>query len=226
MPYDDALQQAKADLNRAVMDRDKLSLEIARLQQLVKALTFAAIKDEKKGRMVQDFEAAHGFTETVLTIVRTSTMALSARGIRGRLNDLGYDLSKYANPLGFIHSVLGRLEQQGKIRQSEPGMYVFNSDFYQRLFQIPVPPVSGDLVPVGTLHADTPKGAQDSLYKSLLDAYDLPRTPVPGASDPHTSIELENILRAWGLSSTESVAVPGALIPPPEQSDLDKPKKK
>ena len=125
------------------MDRDKLNLEIARLQQLVKALTYAAIKNSQSPPVEENFEAALGFTETVLTILRTSTEALSARGIRSRLNDLGYDLTKYANPLGFVHSVLGRLEAQGKIRQSQPGMYVFNNALYQALLALGLPARSG-----------------------------------------------------------------------------------
>src|SRR6266481_3724235 len=109
MSYDDALRTARADLIRSIMERDKLNLEIARLQQLVKALTFAAIKDSE---------------------TRTSKEAVSARDIRDRLNDLGYDLRKYANPLGFVHSVLGRLVEQEKIRETQPGFYVFNNAFY------------------------------------------------------------------------------------------------
>jgi hypothetical protein len=142
MSYDDALRTARADLIRAIMDRDKLNLEIARLQQLVKALTFAAVKGEKKGRIAQAFEAALGFTETVLTIVRTSKNAVSARDIRDRLNDLGYDLGKYANPLGFVHSVLGRLVEQEKIRETQPGFYVFNDAFYIALLHTALSPNS------------------------------------------------------------------------------------
>ncbi len=142
MSYEDALRTARADLIRAIMDRDKLNLEIARLQQLVKALTFAAIKDSQARTSQENFEAALGFTEIVLTIVRTSKEAVSARDIRDRLNDLGYNLSKYANPLGFVHSVLGRLVEQEKIRETQPGFYVFNNAFYIALLHTALYPNS------------------------------------------------------------------------------------
>jgi hypothetical protein len=212
MPYDDALRTARADLIRAIMERDKLNLEIARLQQLVKALTFAAVKDQEKGRVPQTFEAALGFTETVVTIVRTSKEAVSARDIRDRLNDLGYDLSKYANPLGFVHSVLGRLVQQEKIRETQPGFYVFNDAFYIALLRTalhanhesPGGAVPGDLTTSAT--------SKDALNAALL-AFGLGPMPehlgvVPGESS--------------ASGTNKGVALPEGLTPPPKLADFDK----
>jgi len=119
--YLDALRQAKIDLAHAIEQRDELSLKIVRLQQLVKALGGAA---DSTSETFESVAARIGFTETVLTVLRNSKDELTARNIRDRLVELGYELGKYANPLGFVHSVLNRLMAQGKIRQSAPGCFV------------------------------------------------------------------------------------------------------
>src|SRR5258708_25249071 len=132
--YLSALQKAQATLVQAVNDRDELNLKILRLQQLVKVLTGATESEPPGSRETfENLSARIGFTEAVLTILRNSRDELTARNVRDRMVELGYELGKYANPLGFIHSVLGRLEAQGKIRQSAPGTYVFNDFFYQAL---------------------------------------------------------------------------------------------
>ena len=97
-----------------------------------------------------------GFTDAVLTIIRNSPDELTARNIRDRMVQLGYELGKYSNPLGFIHSVLGRLEQQGKIRQSAPGCYVFSDALYQAILALSfaTPDHSNDVIPRG---ASTPE---------------------------------------------------------------------
>ena len=147
--YIEALRRAKADLTKAIMARDQLNLEIVRLQQLVRALTYQAVKKDEMTKTDAEAPAeVIGFTEAVLTIVRASEEALTARNIRDRLVELGYELGRYANPLGFVHSVLGRLEEQGKIRQSQPGVYVFNNAFFQALLRAgidSVPPSPGDI---------------------------------------------------------------------------------
>jgi hypothetical protein len=129
-----ALQKARAALVQAVHDRDELNLKILQLQQLVKVLT-GATQNEPPGsnETFENVAATIGFTEAVLTILRNSREELTARNIRDRMVALGYELGKYANPLGFIYSVLGRLEAQGKIRQPAPGTYAICNAFYEAL---------------------------------------------------------------------------------------------
>jgi hypothetical protein len=215
------------------MDRDKLNLEIARLQQLVKALTFASVKDDKKGRMVQAFEAALGFTETVLTIVRTSREAISARDVRDRLNDLGYDLSKYANPLAFVHSVLGRLVEQEKIRQIAPGSYTFNDALYPGL-----------LVTCPYEEAKPPENAAPRAYCSATveSAFEESMNHIfgLGCSSDQSGVALgrtstskgKAASRLWddhsgrcsvcGTEHSQPKIGPNAVAPPPKMSDVEK----
>jgi hypothetical protein len=146
----DALTQARKELEGAIMQRDEINLEILRLQQLVKALSYQTHK-ENDDQTPDTLSDRIGFTEAVLTVLRTATSSMTARNVRDRLLELGFELGRYSNPLGFVHSVLGRLEAQGKIRQSAPGEYTFNTFFWRALFHAkpngPTPDGTGTYVP-------------------------------------------------------------------------------
>ena len=120
--YLHALRQAQIDLAQAIEAHDKLSFRIVRLQQLVKSLSEQS--GPIKGEIAVNVGDRMGFTDAVLTILRNSEIELTARNIRDRMVEHGYELGKYANPLGFVHSVLNRLMAQGKIRQAAPGCFV------------------------------------------------------------------------------------------------------
>ncbi len=130
--FSDALAQAHKELAETIKQRDKLNLEILRLQQLVKALSYQAHKSEQNPApdVLSD---SIGFTEAILTVLRTTNDGMTARAIRDRLLELGFELGHYSNPLGFVHSAIGRLEAQGKIRQSAPGEYTFNTGLWRAL---------------------------------------------------------------------------------------------
>lgn len=119
--YLSSLRQARIDLAHAIEERDQLNLRILRLQQLVKALSSAT---NEGNETFEHLAARLGFTDAVLTVLRNSKGELTARNIRDRMVEMGYELGRYANPLGFIHTVLNRLVAQGKIRQSAPGCFV------------------------------------------------------------------------------------------------------
>lgn len=186
--FTDALRRSKAELIKAIMERDKLNLEIIRLQQLVRALTYQAHKAEQQ--IAVDTPDVIGFTEAVLTIVRNSKDELTARDVRNRLMELGYELGKYSNPLGFVHSVLGRLESQGKIRQPAPGTYAATTPFYRALWQ------------------------------SGLDAIEGSASLVLGDTSAKPKASVDDVLAAFGFGQAKgTVAVPGGLTPPPRIDD-------
>ena len=128
--FSDTIRVVREQLAAAVRDRDELNFKIVRLLKLYKALNAQAQCDEQ----TPSPEEALGFTETILTIFRTSPDPLTARNVRDRLVELGFELGRYSNPLGFVHSAIVRLQEQGKIRQPREGVYVLSSPFYRALF--------------------------------------------------------------------------------------------
>ncbi|HTA60020.1 MAG TPA: hypothetical protein VK805_17825 [Candidatus Baltobacteraceae bacterium] len=226
--YLSALQKAQAALVQAVNDRDELNLKIVRLQQLVKVLT-GATENEAPGsnETIENLSARIGFTEAVLTILRNSRDELTARNIRDRMVELGYELGKYANPLGFIHSVLGRLEAQGKIRQTAPGTYAFRDAFYEALLAVKCATTQNTSpVPSGSSEPDAGSHAR-AANRTLLDAYSTKSGVLPGGDPPPLSGEaLAEVLRVWGLASSNAYDKHSTIPPPPKISDVEKGTKK
>jgi hypothetical protein len=57
-----------------------------------------------------------GLTEACRTVLKASDGCLTALEVRGQLEAMGFDVSRYANELASIHTVLKRLVQSGEVR--------------------------------------------------------------------------------------------------------------
>jgi len=117
--YEAALIKAKLDMIEAINQRDRLNLEIARLQQLVASLT-ATINPGAKEDVGSDNV---GFTELVLGLVNRTSAPVTPTHIKQSLELSGFSLKHYSNPLALIHQTLKRLSDQGKIHELEGGNY-------------------------------------------------------------------------------------------------------
>jgi hypothetical protein len=118
--------QAQAELVRAIQERDRLNLEIVRLQRLAGSLAATANQTERYEQMQQAIAAEISFIETVHAIIRSSERPLTPIDVRDRLAHYGYDLSVYANPMGFVHTSLNRLRDSGRIAEIRSGVYAPN----------------------------------------------------------------------------------------------------
>src|SRR5258707_4099095 len=57
-----------------------------------------------------------GLTDACRLIVRGAGVPLAPTDVRQRLQTIGFDLSKYANDLAAIHTILKRLNESGELR--------------------------------------------------------------------------------------------------------------
>lgn len=140
---EDALQVAhkeiQKDLTHAIQQRDYWTVEAARLQQLSDGLAASiAKKSGNKGRTLGSL-AAIGFTDLVHSIVRSSGLEMSATEVRDAIKTSGYDLSEYANPLGFIHQTLKRLAKDGRIADIGDGKYRASEIEWRRMRKFGAP---------------------------------------------------------------------------------------
>lgn len=73
-----------------------------------------------------------GLTDACRLVVRGAGVPVTPTDVRQRLQSIGFDLSKYANDLAAIHTILKRLNASGELRfiprGNEPGKqaYVWN----------------------------------------------------------------------------------------------------
>lgn len=119
--YREALENARRELEAAIRERDRLTLEVARLQELVKSLSAASeISDEERQRLQAlkaQIRAEVGLQEVVLSCIRSAPEPIGAIEIRDRIR-LGQlaDLSRYENSLSVIHTAIKRLHKNHQIR--------------------------------------------------------------------------------------------------------------
>jgi hypothetical protein len=132
--YTQALRKAKADLAEAIKQRDHWNIEVARLNQLVKALA-DQLDEPPPGKLSERaLIAAAGLTDLVHAVINRSSSPLSPKDVRDRLLAEGLDVTRYSNPMAMIHQSLKRLAEQGRIRELASGGYTRNA-FYDALLK-------------------------------------------------------------------------------------------
>jgi hypothetical protein len=106
--FPDALVEAKEALERLLRERQQLDIRIAKMEQVVAALRSVAEPGDAD-------VAATGFTDGVRAVLRASSdRPLSPTEIREGMLAMGFELSRYQQPLASIHVVLKRLQRSGE----------------------------------------------------------------------------------------------------------------
>jgi hypothetical protein len=70
-----------------------------------------------------------GLTDACRLVVRGAGVPVTPADVRQRLQSIGFDLTKYANDLAAIHTILKRLNESGELRLlargTEPGKHAY-----------------------------------------------------------------------------------------------------
>lgn len=68
-----------------------------------------------------------GMTDAIRVLLHRAEAPMTAVDVRERLRTIGFDLSKYANDLAVIHTVLKRLTKAGEVHlvSREPGTHTY-----------------------------------------------------------------------------------------------------
>jgi hypothetical protein len=105
--YKLALDKAIADLDALTMKEREIALRKAQLRETIKALSALC------GRL-PDINA-FSLSDAIRLVISSASEGLSPIEIRGKLTGMGYDLSKYKNPLASIHTALNRMVETEEI---------------------------------------------------------------------------------------------------------------
>jgi hypothetical protein len=119
--YNRMLYEAKQDLARHLVKRQKLDQKIARLQIVVGDLqNLCAELDqknfEKNVERVIKRDLKAGITETTRLILQENFFPMTASDLKAKIEARKLQLARYANPLAVIHTVLKRLVRSGDVR--------------------------------------------------------------------------------------------------------------
>jgi hypothetical protein len=118
----DALKTAKRKLLACLRERDRLNNEIEKWERVVESLS--AVTVDSSADLPPDIVVVSpffgdkkpmGFTDGVRDVLRRAEVIMTAPQIRNELERMGFDFSKYAQPLVPLHNTLKRLQEQKEI---------------------------------------------------------------------------------------------------------------
>lgn len=110
--YRTALEAACREYERLLAERTAIDLRLSRLHETIGSLTRLCGYTPT---------VPWGLTDAIRIVVRRAEKPLCAVEVRDRLAVIGLDLSKYANELSAIHTVLKRLHRAGELQLAPSG---------------------------------------------------------------------------------------------------------
>ena len=112
------LQVRKRTLARLLKQRQQIDAQIAGLQPIISHLEGLCreLGDRTAKETIAKVELTTGLTELARISLQEAVLPLSASELKKRMEDKGFDFSKYSNPLASIHVVLQRLVKSGQVK--------------------------------------------------------------------------------------------------------------
>jgi len=119
--YRRALFQANQELAHCLEQRQTIDRRVARLQAVINHLEdLFAERDRKhlETRVERVIKASLklGITESARVLLKESMLPMTAGELKENMEARKIDVSRYANPLAVIHTVLKRLVQSGDVK--------------------------------------------------------------------------------------------------------------
>ena len=117
--FQKALEDAKEQLRHLVVQRDEINLRLEHAQGAIIALAKMlddAQEASKQLAEMNEIVGPSGLTDAVSRVVQASMDGFTAVEVRGMLEAMKFDLSKYSNALATIHTTLKRLEASKRVR--------------------------------------------------------------------------------------------------------------
>ena len=105
--YRQALEQAIREYERLSQKRARIDERLAQLVQTMGSLS-------RLCRLTPTVR--FGLTDACRMVLKSAGHPLTAAEVKVHLEGIGFDASKYANPLACIHTVLKRLCRSGEVR--------------------------------------------------------------------------------------------------------------
>jgi hypothetical protein len=120
-----AIDEWLKQLRSLVEQREQTQTRITKIEAVVRSL-IDLLDDETEQKIYTAKLAMSskpvGLTEVIKHILRESGK-LTPSGVRDKLNDSGFPLAQYSNPLAVIFTTVKRLEDQKLVRKTKDGEY-------------------------------------------------------------------------------------------------------
>ena len=113
--YQQLIKDSVRELSELVRERRRLDDQIKRLQRLVRTTATRVTSSNNHGIAELKEKDSMGLTEAVRHVFGLYNMELTPVMIRDLLPTVGYDTSRYKEPLPLIHAILRRLVVRGTV---------------------------------------------------------------------------------------------------------------
>jgi len=110
-PYQAAIFKAWTELAQLREEEKALVVKKARLKQTIDALWPLAFPDQE----LPDINSMTLADAIRLMVQSCNERPITVKEVRGKLQDIGFDLSKYKNPLASIHTAATRMVDSGEL---------------------------------------------------------------------------------------------------------------
>ena len=110
--YRRALAAAAAECEQLTAERQRIDTRLGELAETIATLSRLCGLAPT---------APWGLTDACRTVLRNAGRPMSPAEVRDRLSVIGFDLSRYGNPLAALHTTLKRLAGAGEIAAVEAG---------------------------------------------------------------------------------------------------------
>ncbi len=106
------IADGRAELKQWVERRDAADKRIAELRAILRSL-LRFMPEQQRTEVLREIEEARrntpSLTEAISAVLRSTKIAMTANEIRDALEQSGFDLESYSQPLGAIMTTLNRL---------------------------------------------------------------------------------------------------------------------
>ena len=128
-----ALNDANAEIQRLIKQRNEIDLKLSKLKQTVSALSALCERPlpELKVQPRATVDADLGISDAIRKVMFESKLPMTAPQIRDSLLNLGYDVDQYSSILTVIHNTIKRMEKQGEIAEVKTSGGVFVGWIYK-----------------------------------------------------------------------------------------------
>jgi DNA-binding transcriptional ArsR family regulator len=120
--YNQVIHDSREELKHSVKQRDYFDKRIVELSSALKALS-RSLPEETRNQILQEVKDAKrksvGLADAIMGIISTSKDGMNASQIREQLEQSGFDIEEYSQPLGAVMTAAQRLVDDGKLEREK-----------------------------------------------------------------------------------------------------------
>jgi hypothetical protein len=155
--YNQVIQESRAELKSCVATRDNFDKRITELSIALRALVRFVPDEGQRNQILQEVKDAKrksvSLADAIMGVISAAKEGLNASQIREQLEQSGFDIEEYSQPLGAVMTAAQRLVDDSKLDKNkteesgvifrlpmEPAEQAMRAAMARKPGQVPVPP--------------------------------------------------------------------------------------